>query len=94
MPAKENKRYGYVLEDPQITRWYDDVARGSRITADVYLRRFGIVLEEKNLSPQDILKVGQGDQNPAQEEVRTDSYSGLDYCWLCTGRNQASRSHL
>ncbi len=61
MPAKGNKRYGYLLEDPQITRWYDNVARGSRITADVYLRRFGSVLEEKNLSPQDILKLGQGD---------------------------------
>lgn len=61
MPAKGNKRYGYLLEDPQITRCYDNVARGSRITADVYLRRFGSVLEEKNLSPQDILKIGQGD---------------------------------
>jgi hypothetical protein len=51
MPAKGNKRYGYLLEDPQISKWYDNVARGSRITADVYLRRFGSVLEEKNLSP-------------------------------------------
>jgi hypothetical protein len=61
MPAKGNKHYGYLLDDPQVNRWYENVARGSRITADVYLRRFGDVLEEKKLSPNEILKIGQGD---------------------------------
>ncbi len=60
MPAKGRKRYGHLPEDPQIARWYDNVSRGSRITADVYLRRFGSVLEEKNISPHDLLKIGQG----------------------------------
>lgn len=61
MPAKGNKHYGYLLDDPQVNRWYENVARGSRITADVYLRRFGNVIEDKNLSPQDILKIDQWD---------------------------------
>ena len=37
------------------------MSRGSRITADVYLRRFRSVLEEKRLSPHDLLKPGQGE---------------------------------
>jgi len=61
MPAKGNKHYGYLLDDPQVNRWYENVARGSRITADVYLRRFGGVIEEQNLSPHDLLRIGQGD---------------------------------
>ena len=61
MPAKGNKHYGYLLDDPQVNRWYENVARGSRITADVYLRRFGNVMEDKNLSPHELLKIGQGD---------------------------------
>ena len=35
MPAKGNKHYGYLLDDPQVNRWYENVARGSRITAAV-----------------------------------------------------------
>lgn len=49
MPAKGRKRYAYLLEDPQIARWYDNVASGSRITANVYLKRFGGVLSSPPL---------------------------------------------
>lgn len=34
-------KYGYLLNDSDVRRWYGSVARGSRVTADVYLRRFG-----------------------------------------------------
>jgi hypothetical protein len=61
MPAKGNKRYGYLLKDHKIARWYENVAKGSRITADVCLRRFGSVLEEKNHSPHDLLKIRHRD---------------------------------
>ena len=61
MPAKGRKRYGHLLEDPQVNRWYENVSRGSRITADVYLRRFGSVLEEKKLSPHGLLKLEQNE---------------------------------
>lgn len=39
---------------PDIRRWCDNVPRGSRISADIYLRRFGSNLKEKNLSPHDL----------------------------------------
>ena len=34
-------KYLHLLEDPEVKRWYQNVVRGSRITADVYLRRLG-----------------------------------------------------
>jgi hypothetical protein len=54
MPAKGNKRNESLLNDPQVNRWSEDVARGSRVTCDLYLRRFGSVIEDKNLSPRTI----------------------------------------
>lgn len=45
------RRYAHLLEDPQVNRWYLNVARGSVITADVYLRRFGSFCEEKEMNP-------------------------------------------
>ena len=49
MPRK--RRYAHLLDDPQVNRWYLNVARGSIITADVYLRRFGSFCEEKGVTP-------------------------------------------
>ena len=34
-------KYAFLLEDVALRRWYENVARGSRVTADVYLRRLG-----------------------------------------------------
>ncbi|HVP16855.1 MAG TPA: hypothetical protein VMT42_05785 [candidate division Zixibacteria bacterium] len=33
--------YASLLNDKGIKRWYDNLRRGSEVTADVYLRRFG-----------------------------------------------------
>jgi hypothetical protein len=43
-------RHKHLLDDPQIKRWYDNLARGSPITADERLRRLGrmcVVLEKR-----------------------------------------------
>lgn len=45
------RRYAHLLEDPQVNRWYLNVARGSVITADVCVRRFGSFSQEKGISP-------------------------------------------
>ena len=47
MPAK----YGYLLEDVNVRRWYENVARGSKVTADVYLRRLGAFCKSNDLTP-------------------------------------------
>ena len=54
-------RYGYLLVDVDVGRWYDNVARGSRVTADVYLRRLGSFCEHFNVSPKQLIAMGEGD---------------------------------
>jgi hypothetical protein len=41
MPPHSKAKYIALLEDPDVKRWYDNISRGSRVTADVYLRRLG-----------------------------------------------------
>jgi len=43
-----------LLEDRNIRRWYDNVARGSGVTADVYLRRLGNFCEAHGLTPKQL----------------------------------------
>jgi nitroreductase len=38
-------RYKLLLKDKNLKRWYDNVARGSLVTADVYLRRLGHLIQ-------------------------------------------------
>jgi integrase len=55
--AKES--YAYLLEDVDVRRWYENVARGSRVTADVYLRRLGSACKSLNLKPKDLLGMSE-----------------------------------
>jgi hypothetical protein len=43
--------YAPLLEDPKISRWHANLARGSQITADVYLRRLGNFCESTQITP-------------------------------------------
>jgi hypothetical protein len=47
----QRAKHRHHLEDKTIKRWYDNLARGSEITADVYLRRLGAFCEENKLTP-------------------------------------------
>jgi len=40
-----------------VKRWYDNVARGSEITADVYVRRLSAFCDTNSTSPTDLLKL-------------------------------------
>lgn len=59
MAKGRGKRYVRLLENKNIKRWYDNVARGSVITADVYLRRLGRFSEDYNVTPEKIIKMGK-----------------------------------
>jgi hypothetical protein len=48
-------KYRPLLEDDRIRKWVDYVARGSAITAEVYLRRLGRVCEEMGIPPSELL---------------------------------------
>ncbi|MEM3697741.1 MAG: site-specific integrase [Candidatus Bathyarchaeia archaeon] len=47
--------YAYLLKDADVKRWYENVARGSKVTADVYLRRLGWVCKHLSLKPKELL---------------------------------------
>jgi hypothetical protein len=57
--AKES--YAYLLGDVDVRRWYENVARGSRVTADVYLRRLGWTCRRLNLEPKDFVNLSDRD---------------------------------
>lgn len=44
-------KYAYLLEDHGVRRWYENTERGSRITADVCLRRLGSFCESNKTTP-------------------------------------------
>jgi len=48
-------KYRPLLEDERIRKWVDYVARGSAITAEVYLRRLGRVCDDKGILPSELL---------------------------------------
>ena len=50
--ARQKAKYARLLEDRDVRRWYDNVARGSSVTADVYLRRLGLFCTKHGLSPK------------------------------------------
>ena len=50
-------KHKHLLSDPDIKRWYDNVCRGSKVTADVYLRRLGSLCISQGLDgPQELLQ--------------------------------------
>jgi len=53
--------YYYLLEDLDVKRWYDNVARGSLATAAVWLRRMGFIHKNFQRTPQDLAKMSSKD---------------------------------
>jgi hypothetical protein len=52
-------KYGILLNNPDVARWYSNVARGSRVTADVYLRRLGNFCQKFNARPKDLVSMSE-----------------------------------
>ncbi len=48
-------KYTHLLKDPAVDRWFRNVARGSQVTADVYLRRLGHVCEAHVAAPESLV---------------------------------------
>lgn len=52
------KKYLHLLEeDVKVRRWYDNVSRGTQITADVYLRRLGAFCQMHKLTPDSLVSL-------------------------------------
>jgi hypothetical protein len=54
-------KYIALFEDVSVKRWYDNVARGSKVTADVYLRRLGNFCHSLNVIPNELLSFGESE---------------------------------
>lgn len=57
-PKTKKKR---LLENPDLRRWYDNIARGSPLTADVRLRRVSHFCEVRNITPSQFAELGLKD---------------------------------
>ena len=62
-------KYGYLLDDGDVRRWYSNVARGSRVTADVYLRRLGSFCEHFKVTPKQLIALGEGELYPGRVQL-------------------------
>jgi len=49
------RKYSSLLEDDKVRRWYENMARGSQVTADVYLRRLGNFCQQNDTTPSNLL---------------------------------------
>lgn len=68
-PNKEEKRryhpnskHTHLLEDEDIQRWYDNLCRGSKNTADVHLRRLGALCVRWETTPKELVEHSRKDE--------------------------------
>jgi hypothetical protein len=54
MSPRLNAKYDFLFEDLDVKRWYDNISRGSRVTADVYLRRLGSFCDSFDTTPKQL----------------------------------------
>lgn len=52
-------KYGYLLEDKDVRRWFDNLAAKSIITATVYLRTLGLYCELNQTDPKALLRIAK-----------------------------------
>lgn len=74
MSRARRKGYAPLLKDADVKRWYDNVARGSSVTADVYLRRLGSFCLHFKRVPKDLASLGEN----ALYEMMLDYVSSLE----------------
>src|SRR3989442_10564276 len=74
-------KYAHLRENPTIDRWYRNLARGSEITADVYLRRLGNVCAGRKIAPDDLVRITRD----ARRDLLTDLVSEMEDAGLTGG---------
>jgi integrase len=52
-------KYAFLLFDEDVKRWYRNLVRGSKVTADVSLRRLGLFCLEKGIMPKQLIELGK-----------------------------------
>ena len=67
--TKETKK-NRLLSNPDIKRWYDNLARGSRHTAESRLRKLGRFCEEHELTPMQLAELGMRDPRAVTDLIQ------------------------
>ena len=67
-------RYAYLLKDLKVKRWNANLARGSQVTADVYLRRLGNFCETNQTTPQKLAAMNE----EALYDLLLDTVTGME----------------
>ncbi len=60
-------RHKLLLQDADVKRWHDNLARGSRNTAAVRLRRLGLFCEQNKTTPTGLVSIGRKDAKAAED---------------------------
>ena len=64
---KTKSRHKKLLENPDVRRWYQNIARGSTMTADVRLRRLGVYCERTSVTPKKLVQIGMNNIKDAED---------------------------
>ena len=74
---KKQTKKSRLLSNPDVKRWYSNVARGSMVTAEVRLRRLGGFCEEHEMTPTELIQIGLKDSK-AIADLLQDHISGME----------------
>lgn len=66
-----------LLKDDDVRRWYENLCRGSKLTADVRLRRLNLFCERHNMLPKDLALLGRNNIRKL-EDLLHDHISDLE----------------
>jgi len=59
-----------MLADRDVKHWYDNLARGSPITAEVRLRRLSLFCEQNNLTPRELVQLGKSHRKKLEDMIQ------------------------
>ncbi|MBI5146293.1 MAG: hypothetical protein HZA84_03640 [Thaumarchaeota archaeon] len=68
--SRKQTKKGRLLAHVEVRRWYDNLARGSGITAEVKLRRLSWFCEQHEISPMQFAELGMKDLKAATDLVQ------------------------
>ena len=85
---KQQLRQKLLLEDPTVKRWYENLTAKSEITADNYLRNFGLWLEWLNLTEEKLTELAKEDyttlKNLISDQIRRKENEGKAGSYIST----------
>ena len=66
---KGAERHRHLLLDPKVRAWYDERALRSKLSADVYLRQLGGMLDRLELTAEGVVDLSQRDPDALRESL-------------------------